>query len=59
MKLTSDVSQRKKSLAVVIAVGIVGIGLLVFLSFLGPPDLRDTRTGTVNGQNIVGKTGSD
>jgi hypothetical protein len=43
----------------VIVIGLVGIGLLVFLTMSGLPGLRDTRTGTVQGQSIVGKTGSD
>jgi len=59
MKLASDSSSRKRSLAAVIFTGLVGIGLLVFLTMSGLPGLRDTRTGIVHGQSIVGKSGSD
>jgi hypothetical protein len=59
MKSAPEISARKKSLAAVIVIGLVGIGLLVFLTMSGLPGLRDTRTGTVQGQSIVGKTGSD
>lgn len=57
MKSAPEASARK-SLTTVIIIGLVGIVLLVFLAMSGLPGLRDTRTGTVHGQNIVGKTGS-
>jgi hypothetical protein len=59
MKSSPEVSARRKSLAAVIVIGLVGIGLLTFLATFGLPGLRDTRTGSVQGQSIVGKTGSD
>jgi hypothetical protein len=59
MKSAPGISDRTKSLATAIIIGLIGIGLLVFLSMSGLSDLRDTRTGTVHGQSIVGKTGSD
>jgi hypothetical protein len=58
MKSAPEISDRTKSLATVVIIGLVGIGLLVFLSMSGLPGLRDTRS-TVHGQSIVGKTGSD
>jgi hypothetical protein len=59
MKSAPEVSARRKSLAAVIVIGLVGIGMLAFLATSGLPGLRDTRTGSVQGQSIVGKTGSD
>ncbi|NOJ47901.1 hypothetical protein [Bradyrhizobium archetypum] len=59
MKSAPETGPRPKSLIAVIVVGLVGVSLLVLLSFSGLPGLKDTRTGTVHGQNIVGKTGSD
>jgi hypothetical protein len=59
MKVDPEKSSRTKSLAAVIVTGLVGIGLLVFLSMSGVAPFRDTRTDKVHDQNIVGKTGSD
>jgi hypothetical protein len=59
MKSAPEISDRTKSLATVVIIGLVGIGLLVFLSMSGLPGLRDTRTSAVHGQSIVGKTRSD
>jgi hypothetical protein len=59
MKVDSEKSSTTKSLAAVIVAGLVGIGLLVFLSMSGLVPFRDIRTDKVHGQSIVGKTGSD
>ena len=59
MKSVPENSSRTKGLAAVIVVGLIGIGILIFLSMSGLSGLRDTRTSAVHGESIAGKTGSD
>ena len=59
MKSEPEISPRTRSLSTAIIIGLVGIGILIFLTMFGLPGLKDTRSNTVHGQNVVGKTGSD
>ena len=59
MKSVPENSSRTKSLAAVIVVGLIGIGILIFLTMSGLHGLRDTRSSTIHDESIAGKTGSD